>query len=198
MTDPAGTAMAPALTLTLRPASPTPQCPACPLAGGKRGRLFQPISAALIKLDPSLKHPSYPSRVETRERRLRRGTSRGSPSAGASTRLPGGKEPSRQQRPAPRHHQRSDGNCSSGPGAARPRKPTRTTIPGMPHGPPANRSALCSGGAARAEAPFKMADDSETAVRRPPARPSRPAAEENDHEHCSDCENEAEHGSNRG
>ncbi|NXE98747.1 NMT1 tetradecanoyltransferase, partial [Menura novaehollandiae] len=43
-----------------------------------------------------------------------------------------------------------------------------------------------------------MADDSETAVRRPPARPSRPAAEENDHEHCSDCENEAEHGSNRG
>uniref|UniRef100_A0A8C5ISD9 Glycylpeptide N-tetradecanoyltransferase n=1 Tax=Junco hyemalis TaxID=40217 RepID=A0A8C5ISD9_JUNHY len=43
-----------------------------------------------------------------------------------------------------------------------------------------------------------MADDSETAVRRPPARPSRPATEENDHEHCSDCENEAEHGSNRG
>ncbi|NXW04249.1 NMT1 tetradecanoyltransferase, partial [Fregetta grallaria] len=43
-----------------------------------------------------------------------------------------------------------------------------------------------------------MADDSETAVRRPPARPSRPSAEENDHEHCSDCENEAEHGSNRG
>ncbi|XP_037266908.1 glycylpeptide N-tetradecanoyltransferase 1 isoform X2 [Falco biarmicus] len=43
-----------------------------------------------------------------------------------------------------------------------------------------------------------MADDSETAVRRPPARPSRPPAEENDHEHCSDCENEAEHGSNRG
>ncbi|NXY38697.1 NMT1 tetradecanoyltransferase, partial [Pomatorhinus ruficollis] len=43
-----------------------------------------------------------------------------------------------------------------------------------------------------------MADDSETAVRRPPARSPRPAAEENDHEHCSDCENEAEHGSNRG
>ncbi|NWW82183.1 NMT1 tetradecanoyltransferase, partial [Climacteris rufus] len=43
-----------------------------------------------------------------------------------------------------------------------------------------------------------MADDSETAVRRPPARPPRPTAEENDHEHCSDCENEAEHGSNRG
>ncbi|TRZ16384.1 hypothetical protein HGM15179_010722 [Zosterops borbonicus] len=43
-----------------------------------------------------------------------------------------------------------------------------------------------------------MADDSETAVRRPPGRSPRPAAEENDHEHCSDCENEAEHGSNRG
>ncbi|NWU72864.1 NMT1 tetradecanoyltransferase, partial [Pterocles burchelli] len=43
-----------------------------------------------------------------------------------------------------------------------------------------------------------MADDSETAVRRPPARPPRPSAEDNDHEHCSDCENEAEHGSNRG
>uniref|UniRef100_A0A8B9UIE4 Glycylpeptide N-tetradecanoyltransferase n=1 Tax=Anas zonorhyncha TaxID=75864 RepID=A0A8B9UIE4_9AVES len=43
-----------------------------------------------------------------------------------------------------------------------------------------------------------MADDSETAARRPPARPQRPPAEENDREHCSDCENEAERGSNRG
>ncbi|KAK2512532.1 hypothetical protein Q9233_016192 [Columba guinea] len=43
-----------------------------------------------------------------------------------------------------------------------------------------------------------MADDSETAARRPRARPPRPPAEENDHEHCSDCENEAERGSNRG
>ncbi|XP_066487403.1 glycylpeptide N-tetradecanoyltransferase 1 [Tiliqua scincoides] len=36
-----------------------------------------------------------------------------------------------------------------------------------------------------------MADDSETAVR-------RPSGEENDHEHCSDCENEDEHSCNRG
>lgn len=43
-----------------------------------------------------------------------------------------------------------------------------------------------------------MADDSETAVRRPLVRPQRPSAEENDHEHCSDCENEAERGSKRG
>ncbi|XP_064895933.1 glycylpeptide N-tetradecanoyltransferase 1-like isoform X2 [Columba livia] len=43
-----------------------------------------------------------------------------------------------------------------------------------------------------------MADDSETAARRARARPPRPPAEENDHEHCSDCENEAERGSNRG
>ncbi|XP_014798155.1 PREDICTED: glycylpeptide N-tetradecanoyltransferase 1 [Calidris pugnax] len=43
-----------------------------------------------------------------------------------------------------------------------------------------------------------MAEDGETAVRRPPARPPRPPAEENDHEHCSDCENEAERGSHRG
>ncbi|XP_019379078.1 PREDICTED: glycylpeptide N-tetradecanoyltransferase 1 [Gavialis gangeticus] len=35
-----------------------------------------------------------------------------------------------------------------------------------------------------------MADDSETAGRQPPSRPQRSSGEENDHEHCSDCENE--------
>ncbi|XP_074834796.1 glycylpeptide N-tetradecanoyltransferase 1 isoform X3 [Carettochelys insculpta] len=43
-----------------------------------------------------------------------------------------------------------------------------------------------------------MADDSETAVKRPSPRPQRPPGEENDHEHCSDCENEDEHSYNRG
>ncbi|TFK02061.1 sodium- and chloride-dependent GABA transporter 2 [Platysternon megacephalum] len=43
-----------------------------------------------------------------------------------------------------------------------------------------------------------MADDSETAVKRPPSRPQRSSGEENDHEHCSDCENEEEHSYNRG
>ncbi|XP_067412345.1 glycylpeptide N-tetradecanoyltransferase 1 isoform X1 [Emydura macquarii macquarii] len=43
-----------------------------------------------------------------------------------------------------------------------------------------------------------MADDSETAVKRPPPRPRRSSGDENDHEHCSDCENEDEHSYNRG
>ncbi|XP_039360223.1 glycylpeptide N-tetradecanoyltransferase 1 isoform X3 [Mauremys reevesii] len=43
-----------------------------------------------------------------------------------------------------------------------------------------------------------MADEGETAVKRPPSRPQRSSGEENDHEHCSDCENEDEHSYNRG
>uniref|UniRef100_A0A670IYI4 Uncharacterized protein n=1 Tax=Podarcis muralis TaxID=64176 RepID=A0A670IYI4_PODMU len=44
-----------------------------------------------------------------------------------------------------------------------------------------------------ARLPFaKMADDSDTAVRRPSGE------EENDQQHCSDCENEDEHNCNRG
>uniref|UniRef100_A0A8C3KLP6 Uncharacterized protein n=1 Tax=Calidris pygmaea TaxID=425635 RepID=A0A8C3KLP6_9CHAR len=181
--------------LTLRPASGAAQCPARLLAAAKRGAPSQPISAAFVRLGP-------PPRAGSGWGRGRHGLGGGRRGWAAAPRYGGrpcAASPVWESPPTPAAPTEANGNPKLGPGRGpAPPLPRRLPVPACP----ASRRPIAARfveGVRQAPRPrFKMAEDGETAVRRPPARPPRPPAEENDHEHCSDCENEAERGSHRG